>query len=248
MDLTPSRLDPQIVIQTIDHLEQRIAARFPQRRLRTTAGELVTLVKHLMEGYPRRRRRGRLVRAFSRGAIAVLAISVPVMIAFAVIDGLKTDATSLEWVQAGESMINDLVFTGIAILFLWALPLRMHRSSDLQLLHRLRSFAHVIDMHQLTKDPERFRRDFRPTRETDDPHLTPVELSNYLNYCSELLSMVAKAAALLADHNSDDEVLAGVRGIENLTLELSHKIWQKIALLPRPESDERLGAQVRAEL
>ena len=51
-------------------------------------------------------------------------------------------------------MINDLVFAAIAMLFLWAFPERLERRTMLGLLHRLRSLAHVIDMHQLSKDPE----------------------------------------------------------------------------------------------
>ena len=53
-----------------------------------------------------------------------------------------------------ETAISDLVYASIAIFFLWALPERLQRSKLLNLLHQLRSTAHVIDMHQLTKDPE----------------------------------------------------------------------------------------------
>src|SRR3954464_13157159 len=38
--------------------------------------------------------------------------------------------------------------------FLWAFPERLERRTLLRMLHRLRSLAHVIDMHQLSKDPE----------------------------------------------------------------------------------------------
>jgi hypothetical protein len=76
----------------------------------------------------------------------------------------------------------------------------------LPLLHRLRSLAHVIDMHQLY---------------------------HYLNYCSEMLSLTAKTAALGAEHSTDDVVLETISYIETLTTDLSNKIWQKISLLPR---------------
>jgi hypothetical protein len=74
-----------------------------------------------------------------------------VPLAAAVIDGL---ARTADWVPLVESVINDLVFAAIAVVFLWAFPERLERRTLLRLLHRLRSLAHVIDMHQLSKDRE----------------------------------------------------------------------------------------------
>lgn len=62
---------------------------------------------------------------------------------------------SADSVPLMESTINDLVFAALAVFFLYALPGRLARSRLLGQLHRLRSLAHVIDMHQLTKDPGR---------------------------------------------------------------------------------------------
>ena len=49
---------------------------------------------------------------------------------------------------------------------------------------------------------------------------------------SELLSLVAKTAALCAEYSTDSVVLDTARAIESLTTDMSVKIWQKIALLP----------------
>lgn len=56
---------------------------------------------------------------------------------------------------------------------------------------------------------------------------------HYLAYCSELLSLTAKTAALCAEHSTDAVVLETIATIETLTTELSNKIWQKISLLSR---------------
>jgi len=53
----------------------------------------------------------------------------------------------------------------------------------------------------------------------------------YLEYCTELLSLVGKTAALCAEESRDQVVLDTVRAIETLTISLSREIWQKIALL-----------------
>ena len=71
--------------------------------------------------------------------------------------------SSVDWLPLIESAINDLVFAAIAVFFLHAFPNRLQRGQLLALLHRLRSLAHIVDMHQLTKDPERLRDDFVPT-------------------------------------------------------------------------------------
>ena len=59
------------------------------------------------------------------------------------------------------------------------------------------------------------------------------QLHHYLDYCSEMLSLTAKAAALCAEHSTDEVVLQTISTVERLTTELSNKIWQKISLLPR---------------
>jgi hypothetical protein len=140
---------------------------------------------------------------------------------------------SADFVPLIESTINDLVFAAIAVFFLYALPGRLARERLLTQLHRLRSLAHVVDMHQLTKDPERLRPGFTPTAESIDPGLGRDDMERYLDYCSELLSLVAKVAALCAEESQDAVVLDTVSTIEQLTTSMSRKIWQKISLLPR---------------
>ena len=61
--------------------------------------------------------------------------------------------------------------------------------------------------------------------------LTKAELGRYLDYCSELLSLTSKLAALYAERLSDSVVLQAVDEVETLTTGLSGKIWQKIMML-----------------
>jgi hypothetical protein len=57
------------------------------------------------------------------------------------------------------------------------------------------------------------------------------ELTRYLDYCSEMLSITAKCAALYAERLNDAVVVDTVGDIERLTSELSSKIWQKITMV-----------------
>lgn len=232
-----TRLGADQVLATIDRLHGRIGARFPGRNLAQVAAAVAQAARELRDRRPPTWLR--VLRRASQVLILALLIAAPTAIAIAVIDGLANQARAVDWLGIGESAINDLVFVGIAILFLWALPQRIQRNRDLAVLNRLRSVAHVIDMHQLTKDPDRFLADYRETAATVDPGLDPTQMSHYLDYCSELLSLVGKIAALLAEDTSDAAVLSGVQGVEQLTTGLSRKIWQKIALLPHPDGDKR---------
>lgn len=124
------------------------------------------------------------------------------------------------------------MFAGLAVFFLYSLPDRLVRTETLRLLHRLRSMAHIIDMHELSKDPERLRPEYQPTSASLPPlGMGPEELIHYLDYCAELLSMVGKTAALCAEESRDAVVLDTVSTVEDLTVNLSRKIWQKITIV-----------------
>ena len=130
-----------------------------------------------------------------------------------------------------ESAINDIVFVGIALAFLVTVEGRLRRRQALRALHELRSIVHIVDMHQLTKDPDQFRRELSDTRSSPRRTLTRAELARYLDYCSEALSLAGKVAALYAQQLDDPVVLAAVSELENLTAGLSGKIWQKLVIL-----------------
>jgi hypothetical protein len=95
-------------------------------------------------------------------------------------------------------------------------------------------------MHQLTKDPSAFGAP--RTSSSPDRTMTVFQLLRYLGYCSELLSLSSKVAALYADKLRDPVVVDAVGDIERLTTDLSQKIWQKIELVQqraptRPATD-----------
>ena len=136
-----------------------------------------------------------------------------------------------DFVQGVEAAINDLVFLGIAIFFLLTIETRLKRRRALRALHQLRSIAHVVDMHQLTKDPEQLLSNPPATASSPVRAMTPAELGRYLDYCSELLSVTSKIAALFVERFDDPVTLGAVNEIESLTAGLSRKIWQKISML-----------------
>ncbi len=97
----------------------------------------------------------------------------------------------------------------------------------------LRALAHLVDMHQLTKDPHRVTTSTPDTTSSPRRDLTPHELGRYLDYCSEMLSLAAKVAALYAERFNDAVILQAVDEVEALTTGLAEKTWQKITMLER---------------
>jgi len=86
-------------------------------------------------------------------------------------------------------------------------------------------------MHQLTKDPSALLKGNSPTAHSPKREMTEYQLARYLDYCTEMLSLTAKVAALYAQSFRDPVVVANVNEIEQLTTNLSRKVWQKIMLL-----------------
>ena len=229
---TLEKLEPVPVIETARRLCDRIGARFPDRGIHRVAQELASLTEQVADTSAGSRRRSRLVRTGSHAVIAIVVLVALVAFGFAV-EAAFTDApdNGLDWLPLIESAVNDIVFVAIAVVLLHSFPERVQRSDLLVKLHRLRSLAHIIDMHQLTKEPESLRDAFTGGTDGADVDLTPEQVEYYLEYCTELLSIVSKAAALCAEESQDDIVLNTVSTIETLTMGMSRKVWQKITVL-----------------
>jgi hypothetical protein len=143
-----------------------------------------------------------------------------------------------EVLQASDAALNDVIFLSLAVFFLFSLETRVKRRRALRALHRLRSIVHIVDMHQLTKDPQIVLSVGRDTASSPERTLTRFELARYLDYCSEMLSLSSKLAALHVQYVNDPVVLDAVNDIETLAASLSNKIWQKIMILDRMGPDE----------
>lgn len=156
----------------------------------------------------------------------------------AVADDKEAGIGLAEFVQLLEAGINDIVLIGAAIFFLMSLETRYKRGRALESIHELRSIAHIIDMHQLTKDPERItNKNYSNTDTSPRTNMTRFELRRYFDYCSEMLSLTGKIAAVYVQEFNDMVVLASVNEVETLCTGLSRKIWQKLSILHEEDQD-----------
>jgi hypothetical protein len=217
---------------TAELLVRRIEERFPQAGLAQACRELVQLADRMEVSLAVLARPHYLLR----GGVA-LAVVIMVALVVGVFLGVAPRAERPavgEFLQGLEAGVNDVVFVGVGIWFLTRMEAAWKRRRAMRTLRVLRSLAHIVDMHQLTKDPERVTGQGRfSTASSPRRQMTPFELLRYLDYCSEMLSLISKLAALHVQRFDDEQTLGAVRDIEDLTSNLSQKIWQKIMILDR---------------
>jgi len=140
-------------------------------------------------------------------------------------------------VQMIEAALNTLILLGAGIVFLVTLENRRKRNRVIRAVNRLRCIAHIVDMHQLAKDPDSIAEHTISTPHSPKRVLTQYELARYLDYCTEMLSLVSKTAFLYVQDYHDPVAAEAVNDLEALTTGLSSKIWQKIMMLPSQQSD-----------
>jgi hypothetical protein len=243
-----SAIDSAKIIATIELLEGRIEERFPKSGLRQVCAHLLTVAENMKQ------RSEWIARPV--GWLRLLTYTICVLIVIGTIAALftfgmnhddldllpkKNQKSITNFITVMEASINDVVLIGAAIFFLLTFETRYKRNRALKALHELRSVAHIIDMHQLTKDPHRISEGeyvYARGRMSPKMEMTSFELRRYLDYCSELLSLTGKIAAVYVQAFDDGVAIASASELEALTSGLSHKIWQKILILEKTE-DER---------
>lgn len=223
-----SELDAVHILNTLKSVGERINDNFPESGLGKVSVELQEVGKTIVVLVDKLRRPIWALRALTMiGIIGLIAVAVWVFYMAVTIAPTGQDGL-METLQAIESVTNELIFLTIGIIFFATLENRLKRRAAIDSLHRLRSFAHVIDMHQLTKDPNNV---LRPEEDSDHRFRKPEDLIRYLDYCTDLLSINSKLAALHVQYFQDNEVLNNVSEVEMLSHELSRKVWQKIMIL-----------------
>lgn len=231
-------LNPDRLIGILDHLQEGLEKYFPDAALGRVMEELKRLaVKAKTENA---RPRGALYSAI----LAQLAfVGLIVGFIFWISHRIRGDesVTLVEMFQGLEAAINICIFLGIGVGFLFTLETRIRRKRVLTAIDELRSLAHIIDLHQIRKHPERLPAGAQSSLHSDTLY-SPADLVLYLDYASDMLSIVAKLAALYGKNSVDGVVLEGINSVESLTASISQKIWQKIsiALSLRQPSDVAL--------
>ena len=231
------RLDSDRIVETVQTLHRRIEGRFPGSGLSNVVAEVLRVSEETV-GRIRWIQKPHLPLRCAALVLSLAIIALVLLMLVHIPQFQFNDYTN--FIQALEASISSVVFIGAAILFFVSWENRIKRRRALKAIHELRALAHIVDMHQLTKDPESY---FAPAGKTAPPAkraMTSFELNRYLDYCSELLALISKIAALYVQGFQDPVLLDAVDDVEDLTAGFSRKIWQKITIL------ENLGRSLRA--
>ena len=230
------------IVATLQQLSARIGERFPNSGLYRVCRELEVMAQETSAraaniSRPKQWFRGLLAILAAAGAVGAVFIGHWML-------GLRSSDELAGTMQGLEATVNLVIIIGAAGVFLVTLEARWKRQLALSALNEFRSVAHVIDMHQLTKDPSALG----GPRTSSSPNrvMSRYELVRYLSYCSEMLSLSSKAAAVYTDNIHDAAVIEAVGDIERLTTNLSQKIWQKITLVETDLEDDRGARAVSA--
>lgn len=230
------KLDP--IVETIATLERRINERLPESGLGEVCHDLWATARLAEPRIEALHRPNLYIRL---GVFVALVGFIALLVYTAMAVEWSMGKPSLtELIQVTEALINDILLLGAAIFFLVTMEKRSKRKAALAALHELRSIAHVVDMHQLTKDPSAINSGYIITKSSPDRDMNEFELQRYLDYCSEMFSLIGKIAVLYSEHLPDGEIVSASNDVEALCTALSRKVWQKMVFLN--SQDARLGA------
>jgi hypothetical protein len=220
------------LLETIEQIRRRIGERFPDSGLSQVAAEIVQMTQEAVARAEAIRQPNLWLRA---GLVLLLVIAVAGAVTYAQARGEQTPfvQTMLQFLDAAKG--SAAILTAMAV-FLVTLETRLKRRRALRAVHELRAMAHIIDMHQLTKDPDRFGHPTQPIIVSGRP-MDADAMARYLHYCTELLAVVSKIGQLYVQDFPDAPAQTAVDQFEGLATGLSSKIWQKLMILDRVRSD-----------
>ena len=223
------QIDGEKILETIERLRRRIDSRFPGSGLGAVCLDLQRLAHETIAG----------CRWLARPQVGLRCLEALLVLATLGAIGAGLVQLQLSWakqelvdlVQVLEAAVNIVILLGAGLYSLITIERRIKRARAMKTLHQMRSLAHVVDLHQLTKDPERLDPTWVQSGASPQETMSALQLDRYLDYSSEMLALVGKLAALQAQVFHDPVVLAGVTQVEALAASLSQKIWQKILVL-----------------
>jgi len=227
------RLDPEKLTSTASQIASWLKGEFPQAHLTVVAEDVCKLTREATA---------------KAGAIARPAwpLRLLLLLLFAgVVFGLY------QWVKQNDirtvmKLADDMKFAGMyivaAVVFLITLEMKWKRLRVLRAVHELQSVCHIIDMHQLAKDPSIER--FREQRDDFGNALFYEKVDEYLHACTALLAIVSKLGQLYIDRFPDPVATKAVNDFEETCTGLSTKIWSKIIYL----NQTKLGAKQLQQL
>ncbi len=201
MDNASITLVPEEVEKTIERLQVRIRERFPGSGLAEVSQKLLNVSKETSKIIAWIDKPNYLLRIIVYTLIVLF--SVGVIHSMARLHVSADGINIADVVQMIDSALSGLVLIGAGVVFLVTFENKTKRNRIVKAINQLRCIAHIIDSHQLTKDPDRITRICMSTPNSPRQELSRYDLGRYLNYCSEMLSLAGKLGFLYVQNFPD---------------------------------------------
>lgn len=236
-------LDPALILETAERISRRICERFPSRGLARVGEEVVAVARGSTA----------TLQSLNRPLLALrVAVAVVIGVLLATEVGttwwIATQREAANWsdfIQGLDAGLNSVIVSAGAVVFLVTSERRLKRRKVLSALQQLRVLMHIVEMHQLDKDPERFFITGPQTPSSPRQDLNPFLLVRYLDYCTELLAVLSNLAAVYAQGYDDQVVLDSVDALATVCNGMSNKISLKMTVVNQLPG-ERLVAETSA--
>lgn len=233
-----TKLRSKEIIKTIGLLKTRIEERFPNSSLARVCGDLKAISQSIDARIDE-------IQQSYFGYRLLVFLFITTILGFSVAGfsqlelRLQNIMTVTGMLQILDAVFNIVFLVGGALVFLVSFENRAKCRKVIQAVNELRCVAHVIDAHQLTKDPCYVDQKVIRTTHSPERNMDSFQLGRYLDYCSEMLSLVSKVGFLYVQDYHDPVATKAVNDLEDLTNGLSRKIWQKIMNI-RKESEKSI--------
>ncbi|MDB2674144.1 hypothetical protein N9Y81_04245 [Akkermansiaceae bacterium] len=220
-------IDPTKLIHTVSRMAERVEEQFPSSGLSAVANEVAAVAEGTVARVAEIKK-PRIGLRIAVGIMVLLVLSGPLLFSFVL--SFSKEVTNLgDFLEATDAGLHMLLVLAGGIFFLVGMENRMRRNQALDAIAEFRSLAHLVDLHQINKDPG--LDSLKPPEDDKRTVRSDEALASYLDFSGDLLSIVGKLAAYYAQNLSDRVVLDAVNEIETLTSSLSNKLWLKILVL-----------------
>jgi hypothetical protein len=221
-------IDSKLLEETLTVLNQRIEERFPKSGLGRLCVDINKILNNTKEQIKWIVKPHLMIRIVLSLIFVIGVVSVTLLI-----NGVNFHIpNSFELiVSLIEAIFNIIFILGAVAFYLVSIETKYKRKKAVKSINKLRSLLHVVDMHQLSKDPNMVDLKKYSTQSSPERILSKFELFRYLNYCSEIIAIISKISTIYAQEFEDEIVIETVNDIEILSTGLNQKIWQKINIL-----------------
>jgi hypothetical protein len=222
LDMYPStskerHLDAHKLIRTSAELERWITKEFHEAHLAVVAREVHAFAQ---EAVAKAEKIRQPIWPLRLGIWTVLVLALAGAVHGVVTHEMADTLRFLDTTKGAAVYLS--VFGAIFI----GLEIRWKRHRALKAVAEIRALAHIVDMHQLAKDPpiEQFRENGQQ-----------VKILEYLHACTALLALLSKVAQFYVENFPDPVATNAVNDFELITTGLSNKIWMKILSMKNAE-------------